>query len=505
MRTMKISLFSLLFISLLACFVNAQTVIKQNNPQSRGVALLLTDTASATSAGKTGLTGAAAAIPVTVTAGAAGSFTSIKYRRLISGAALTVCAGTIEEVGAGLYLYIPTVSEANTTYDTVYIAQATGATDGVSQVAYSTYKIDDVAGALPMGGTPGTGIAPNSAGGLITVGTGAGQLNVSGTGKVPATIAAGDAADAATLLTRMGTPAGASIDADILTRSTFAAGQSVSLGASDSLTLATGTVVAVGTAPPFVTLASSALSTTDAYKGCLLRIIGGTGAGQVRYIASYSPTSFVRRAYLSTAFAITPDTTSVYVVQSAQGAGMNQNYYVTSTQAPIAVDGDGNVYVSQASNAPFVTAGSVGFPASVTNYAGLQSADIAAIFGAMAATYNGAGTMGAKLNSVGGSGSGPTAQQIATQVLNTVITPGGLTTLQANVLNNAVLAAQYTKTDAITPDGQGYYERTVIITADDGTTALSTQVTYYSDATMFRVVKRGKPVYTSALTSLMAH
>ena len=76
---------------------------------------------------------------------------------------------------------------------------------------------------------------------------------------------------------------------------------------------------------------------------------------------------------------------------------------------------------------------------------------------------------------------------------------------QSDVLNNAVLAAQYTKTDATTPDGQGYYERTVIITADDGTTALSTQVTYYSDLTMFKVVKRGKPVYTSALTSLMAH
>ena len=144
---------------------SAQTIIKKSNPQSRGVIFLMVDSASSTSAGKTGLTGQAQGTAVNVVAGAAGTFTKIAYTPLVSGGTETSCAGTITDFGDGYYLYVPTTGESNTNYDQLFKAKATGAIDYASQAAFWTYKLDDV----------GTALLPTS--GVIAAGSAGTALN----------------------------------------------------------------------------------------------------------------------------------------------------------------------------------------------------------------------------------------------------------------------------------------------------------------------------------------
>ena len=90
----------------------------------------------------------------------------------------------------------------------------------------------------------------------------------------------------------------------------------------DSLTLQTGTAQA-GTSTS-VTLAAGASSVNDYYKGAVLRFVDGTGANQAtRVITAYNGTTKV--ATVARAFATTPDTTTVYVVQGEQSPVLGNN------------------------------------------------------------------------------------------------------------------------------------------------------------------------------------
>lgn len=65
-----------------------------------------------------------------------------------------------------------------------------------------------------------------------------------------------------------------------------------------------------GNSSTTIRLAANASATDAAYAGMTLRITSGTGAGQVRTVASYDGT--LRTATLATAWTVTPDATSVY-------------------------------------------------------------------------------------------------------------------------------------------------------------------------------------------------
>ncbi len=71
---------------------------------------------------------------------------------------------------------------------------------------------------------------------------------------------------------------------------------------------------AQGGATNSITLASDASSNDDQYKGCVIKITGGTGAGQTRTIISYNGTSKV--ATVNENWAVIPDSTSEYTVFS---------------------------------------------------------------------------------------------------------------------------------------------------------------------------------------------
>jgi hypothetical protein len=113
-------------------------------------------------------------------------------------------------------------------------------------------------------------VAPNASGGFLTVGSSSGQINPS----------AGN----------------------------------VGLVPSDSFVIHTGTAQAG--AASSVTLASSASATDNLYVGETVKIVSGTGAGQVRVVTAYTGSTKV--ATVGRAWITNPDNTSLYVVQAIQ-------------------------------------------------------------------------------------------------------------------------------------------------------------------------------------------
>lgn len=87
---------------------------------------------------------------------------------------------------------------------------------------------------------------------------------------------------------------------------------SYSLAALDSLNLHSGTAQ-TGSTSTTIKLASGAESTNDnLYRGCVVKIYGGTGASQARVITAY--TASTRVATVDRAWIVTPDNTSTYAV-----------------------------------------------------------------------------------------------------------------------------------------------------------------------------------------------
>ena len=91
---------------------------------------------------------------------------------------------------------------------------------------------------------------------------------------------------------------------------------------------------------PYITLAASASSTDDEYRGLLVSITSGTGAGQAgepRRIVSYDGTA--KRAYVQRDWAVVPDATSVYSL--AAPAGFNAMVYQKGAGAVTVAAGGG--------------------------------------------------------------------------------------------------------------------------------------------------------------------
>lgn len=76
-----------------------------------------------------------------------------------------------------------------------------------------------------------------------------------------------------------------------------------------------------------ITLDSGASATDNLYVGTVLRIMSGTGAGQIRVIINYVGST--KLATVNRAFSPTPDNTSVYKVLAQAGVNTNANLNVT--------------------------------------------------------------------------------------------------------------------------------------------------------------------------------
>jgi hypothetical protein len=99
------------------------------------------------------------------------------------------------------------------------------------------------------------------------------------------------------------------------------------LSALESLVVHAGTAQAG--AATTVTLAAGASSTTDYYVGQVVRVYGGTGAGQGRVVTAYNGTTKV--ATVSRAWATNPDNTSTYAVMAVDAAKLDATLRVEAS------------------------------------------------------------------------------------------------------------------------------------------------------------------------------
>lgn len=96
-------------------------------------------------------------------------------------------------------------------------------------------------------------------------------------------------------------------------------------GFAETVTAAPVTGTADAGAAGSITLDNTESVTPDAYKGMVIRITGGTGAGQRRIITGYTAS---RVATVFPAWTVTPDATSVYAIDA------NVRYRLASTGIP---------------------------------------------------------------------------------------------------------------------------------------------------------------------------
>ena len=125
-----------------------------------------------------------------------------------------------------------------------------------------------------------------AAGGLLTAGSGANQINADGTGAVPIAL---------------GTTLPTNPTANTTGEAFFAAGQRV----GRRNTAQSGTTSTI-------TLDASASASDNLYRDYLIKITSGTGAGQFRTITSYVGST--KAATVDFAWATTPDATSVFAI-----------------------------------------------------------------------------------------------------------------------------------------------------------------------------------------------
>lgn len=191
-------------------------------------------------------------------------------------------------------------------------------------------------------------VAPATSGGLPTVGTGAGQLNPSGTGKIPATLASSDVSgNLAANVTQVG---GSNIPAPAVS-GVLPVDVHYQDGVADTATAQGGTSTTI-------TLATAEAAVDDYFKDQYVAIVGGTGAGQARLVTGYVGST--RVATVDSAWATAPDGTSTYsiggyavvaggggnVTVGGYATGQDPATYVLATPANrLATDGSGAVTV----------------------------------------------------------------------------------------------------------------------------------------------------------------
>lgn len=213
------------------------------------------------------------------------------------------------------------------------------------------------------------------------------------------------------------------------------------LTALESLITHSGTAQAGGSSS--ITLAAGASATDGLHVGNLIKVYGGTGAGQTRTISAYIGATKV--ATVGRAWAITPDSSSTYAVEAIQSPVLDSNLYVIASSVQGNVSGSvgsvaGNVGGSVASVVGLTASNLDAAVSSRSTYAGgavasvtagvtvstnndktgygLSAAAVQAVWDALTSTLTTAGSIGKRLADyitgdayarIGASGAGLTA------------------------------------------------------------------------------------------------
>lgn len=410
--------------------------------------------------------------------GKAGSTTIFLSKNGATGAA---SAGTITEIDStnlpGIYSYTPTATETNTNGLLALHITCTGCQTQDYTVQIISFDPND---AVRLGLSSLPNAAASSAGGLPTLGTGAGQINVDGLGNV-------------------------------------------SLSAANSPIIQTGT--AQGGTSNTITLAVGAASVSSLYNLEICVIIGGTGAGQARLILGYSGGSKI--ATVGRSWTVTPDNTSVYVIRPWDGPITDSNGYTTSNGVQGSMTGTAGG-ISGVAFPPTVPSlaqilggfsfdGSNNIKASVYAYnTGLDPAT--EVLGATGTTWNTAGTVGHELFTAGSAGD-PWATQTSAETgagtfgvlvkklmfdgsnfleVNPQVDSPGVTTLLGRVPNTVPTAAQIvTQLLATSINGHTYqdilatlnvYHQGNATVVKSGASPWTITVTYTDNAVTYTVV-----------------
>lgn len=211
------------------------------------------------------------------------TFSSGELQISKAGGAFANSAGTATELSDGMYMYEATQTELNTVGVVGFKVEKTGVRTALMQVGQVVPW--DPYDAVRAGLTALPNANAEAAGGLYTRGTGTGQINQ---------------------------PSGGYIDVNTIRWSGgLVNNQQVSFGLLTDLELATD-----GSSTT-ITLHAGASSTNDIYKGSLIFLYGGTGAGQTRYITAYNGTTKV--ATVDTAWVTNPNGTTQFVIRQMRG------------------------------------------------------------------------------------------------------------------------------------------------------------------------------------------
>jgi hypothetical protein len=147
-----------------------------------------------------------------------------------------------------------------------------------------------------------------------------------------------------------------------------------SLASLDSTVLQSGT--AQGGASGTITLASGASATDSLYKGLVVKVYGGTGAGQSRVITAYNGTTKV--ATVDWNWTTTPDNTSTYAVLGLPAPKLDSSQQVVSASVQGNVTGSvASVTGNVGGNVTGTVGSVVGAVGSVTGNVGGSVASVA--------------------------------------------------------------------------------------------------------------------------------
>lgn len=202
------------------------------------------------------------------------------------------------------------------------------------------------------------------------------------------------------------------------------------LTATESLNLTTGTASAGGAST--ITLVAPAVATASLYVGAQIKLVGGTGTGQVRTITAYTAG---RLATVDWPWIVTPDGTSVYAVLAQEGAALNSTLQVTSASVQGNVTGSvASVTGAVGSVAGNVGGNVVGSVASVTgNVAGNVTGSVGSVAtGGIVAGSFAAGAIDATAIATDAIGSAELAASAVTEIQTGLATSASIATLQAD-------------------------------------------------------------------------
>ncbi len=160
---------------------------------------------------------------------------------------------------------------------------------------------------------------------------------------------------------------------------------------AESMILASGTAQAGASGS--ITLAAGASATNDFYKGLVVKIYGGTGAGQARTVTAYDGTTKV--ATVAWNWTTAPDATSTYALLALAHPSINSSLQVATTASDpwgTAVPGSYG-----AGTAGYI----LGTNLNATVSSRLASSAVPANFSAMAITAGGAVTVGTNNDKTG--------------------------------------------------------------------------------------------------------